>query len=120
MVTEAGRGNVIAVFQPHLYSRTRNFADEFAAALSLADKAVLLDVFGAREEPLPGVDGALIANKMTIPVTYEPHFTSVPARVREIAEPHDVILTIGAGSVTMLADEIVRELSGDNDEQAES
>ncbi|AYX82008.1 UDP-N-acetylmuramate--L-alanine ligase [Corynebacterium amycolatum] len=120
LVTEAGRGKVIAVFQPHLYSRTRNFADEFAAALSLADKAVLLDVFGAREEPLPGVDGALIANKMTIPVMYEPHFTSVPARVREIAEPHDVILTIGAGSVTMLADEIVRELSGDNDEQVES
>lgn len=110
LVTQAGKGEVVAVFQPHLYSRTRNFADEFAAALSLADKAVILDVYGAREEPLPGVDGGLLAGKVTIPVVYEPHFTSVPARVREIAAADDVILTIGAGSVTMLADEILGEL----------
>nr|WP_120492260.1 UDP-N-acetylmuramate--L-alanine ligase [Corynebacterium lactis] len=107
LVSQAGKGRVVAVFQPHLYSRTRNFADEFAAALSTADKAVILDVYGAREEPMPGVDGALIADKMTIPVTYEPHFTAVPERVKEIAAADDVILTIGAGSVTMLADEIL-------------
>ncbi|WP_255549630.1 UDP-N-acetylmuramate--L-alanine ligase [Corynebacterium sp. TAE3-ERU12] len=110
LVAEAGEGHVIAVFQPHLYSRTAAFADEFAAALDIADSAVVLDVFGAREEPMPGISGATIADKTTVPTVYEPHFTAVPARVREIAGPDDVILTIGAGSVTMLADEILGEL----------
>ena len=58
----------------------------------------------------PGVDGDLIARSVTVPTIFEPHFTSTPARVREVAGPDDVILTIGAGSVTMLADEILREL----------
>ena len=53
------RGHVIVVFQPHLYSRTQTFAAEFAAALDLADEVVVLDVYGAREEPLPGVSGAI-------------------------------------------------------------
>lgn len=110
LADEAGRGNVIAVFQPHLYSRTENFAAEFADALSTADRVVVLDVYGAREEPRPGVDGNLIASRVTCPVIYEPHFTTVPERVRELAGPDDVILTIGAGSVTMLADEILGEL----------
>ncbi|MBP2332251.1 MULTISPECIES: UDP-N-acetylmuramate--L-alanine ligase [Corynebacterium] len=110
LVDEAGCGNVVAVFQPHLYSRTKAFAGEFAEALSLADKVIVLDVFGAREEPEPGVDGDLIARSVTVPTIFEPHFTSTPARVREVAGPDDVILTIGAGSVTMLADEILREL----------
>lgn len=110
LVDEAGRGNVVAVFQPHLYSRTKAFSVEFAEALSLADRVIVLDVFGAREEPEPGVDGALIARDVTAPTIFEPHFTSTPQRVREVAGSHDVILTIGAGSVTMLADEILREL----------
>ena len=110
LVDEAGRGNVVAVFQPHLYSRTKAFAGEFAEALSLADNVIVLDVFGAREEPEPGVDGDLIARSVTVPTIFEPHFTSTPARVREVAGPDDVILTIGAGSVTMLAVEILREL----------
>lgn len=110
LVDEAGRGNVVAVFQPHLYSRTKAFATEFAEALSLADRVIVLDIFGAREDPMPGVDGSLIARDVTVPVAFEPHFTNAPARVREAAGPDDVILTIGAGSVTMLADEILREL----------
>lgn len=120
LVTETGRDDVIATSQPRPYSCTRNFADEFAVASSLAGRTVLFDIFGVREEPLPGVDGTLIANKMTIPVTYEPHFTSIPAHVREVAEPYDIILTVGAGSMMILADEIIRELSGDNDGQVES
>ncbi len=110
LVDEAGRGNVVAVFQPHLYSRTKAFHAEFAEALSLADRVIVLDVFGAREEPMAGVDGDLIARDVTAPAVFEPHFTSAPARVREVAGPGDVILTIGAGSVTMLADEILGEL----------
>ncbi|APT90957.1 UDP-N-acetylmuramate--alanine ligase [Corynebacterium sphenisci DSM 44792] len=110
LVDEAGSGKVIAVFQPHLYSRTRAFAGEFAEALSLADRVVVLDVFGAREQPIPGVDGGLIERAVRVPSVFEPHFTDAPARVREVAEPDDVVLTIGAGSVTMLADEILGAL----------
>src|SRR6185437_15086399 len=57
-----GSGRVIAVFQPHLYSRTRIFAAEFGAALGLADEAVVLDVYAAREDPEPGVTGRLVAD----------------------------------------------------------
>ena len=56
-----GAGRLVVVFQPHLYSRTRDFADAFGAALAQADLVVVLDVYGAREEPQPGVSGALIA-----------------------------------------------------------
>src|SRR5690606_8682195 len=62
------RGRVIVVFQPHLYSRTATFAAEFGAALDLADEVVVLDVFGAREDPLPGVNGALVAQSVGKPV----------------------------------------------------
>ena len=110
LVEDAGRGEVVAVFQPHLYSRTKAFSAEFAEALSLADKVVVLDVFGAREAPEPGVDGDLIARSVTVPVVYEPHFMSAPDRVREVAGPHDVVLAIGAGSVTMLAGDILEAL----------
>ena len=58
----AGKGRVIAVFQPHLYSRTRIFAAEFGAALGLADEALVLDVYAAREDPEPGVTGQLVAD----------------------------------------------------------
>src|SRR5580693_546982 len=55
-------GRVIAIFQPHLFSRTRIFAAEFGAALGLADEAVVLDVYAAREDPEPGVTGRLVAD----------------------------------------------------------
>lgn len=118
IVDDAKAGNVIAVFQPHLYSRTQNFSQEFAEALSLADKVIVLDVFGAREQPIPGVDGNLIAKDVTVPVIFEPHFASAPERVAEIAASRDVILTIGAGSVTMLADEILAELGSVKEDNA--
>ncbi|WP_018024617.1 UDP-N-acetylmuramate--L-alanine ligase [Corynebacterium ulceribovis] len=110
-VAQEGTGDVIAVFQPHLYSRTKAFANEFAQALSIADSVVVLDVYGAREEPMTGVTGELIAQNVTKPCRYEPDFFQVPARVREVAHPHDVVLTIGAGTVTMLAGEILDALS---------
>ena len=63
----SGDGRVIAVFQPHLYSRTRFFADEFGTALGLADEVIVLDVYGAREDPEPGVSGALVASRVPCP-----------------------------------------------------
>ncbi|KAB1502503.1 UDP-N-acetylmuramate--L-alanine ligase [Corynebacterium sp. 320] len=104
-------GRVVVAFQPHLYSRTINFAHEFAEALSLADQVVLLDIFGARENPVEGVDSRIIGEHVTSDWRFVPEFSAVPAAIAEIAQPGDMVLTVGAGTVTMLADEILRELA---------
>ena len=110
-VTEqAGGGHVIAVFQPHLYSRTATFAKEFGAALDGADRAVVLDVYAAREQPLPGVSGATVAEHVSVPVTYIADLSAVARAVAEMAGPGDVVVTMGAGDVTMLGPEIIAEL----------
>lgn len=106
-------GRLVVIFQPHLYSRTRLFAREFAEALSLADEVVVLDVFGAREEPEPGVTGALIADAVALPkdrVRYEPSFEKVAVLVADLVGDGDLVLTMGAGDVTMLGPEILAEL----------
>jgi UDP-N-acetylmuramate--alanine ligase len=105
-----GPGRAIVVFQPHLYSRTQAFASEFGQALDTADEVFVLDVYAAREQPLAGVSGATVAEAVTVPVTYVPDFSAVPARVAAAAEPGDVIVTMGAGDVTMLGREIVAAL----------
>ncbi|RSD10365.1 UDP-N-acetylmuramate--L-alanine ligase [Amycolatopsis eburnea] len=108
--TAAGSGRVVVVFQPHLYSRTKLFAKEFAAALSLADEVVVLDVYGAREEPEPGVTGALIADGVTVPVHYEPAFDVAAGLVAGLVRGGDLVVTMGAGDVTQLGPEILAEL----------
>lgn len=110
-------GRVIAVFQPHLYSRTRIFADEFGAALGLADHAVVLDVYAAREDPEPGVTGATIADR--VPggrVTYQPDRDAVPATVAALVKPGDVVLTMGAGDITGLGPIIVDSVRANAEE----
>jgi UDP-N-acetylmuramate--alanine ligase len=110
-VTEqGGGGRVIGVFQPHLYSRTATFAADFGAALDGADRAFVLDVYAAREQPMPGVSGATVAEHVSVPVTYVPDLSAVARTVAEVARPGDVIVTMGAGDVTMLGPEIVTEL----------
>ncbi|QTR06345.1 UDP-N-acetylmuramate--L-alanine ligase [Saccharothrix algeriensis] len=109
----ADGGRLVVVFQPHLYSRTRLFADEFGAALGLADEVVVLDVYGAREDPEPGVTGALVAGRVPLEegrVHYEPSFDRVPALVAGLVGDGDVVVTMGAGDVTMLGPEIIGEL----------
>ena len=110
VVAEGKGGRVIVCFQPHLYSRTREFASEFAAALSLSDECILLDIYGARETPVEGVTSRIIAEQMTVPVRLEPDFSAAPATVASVAKPGDLVLTMGAGSVTLLADEILDAL----------
>jgi UDP-N-acetylmuramate--alanine ligase len=95
---------VIAVFQPHLYSRTEFLHAEFAQALLEADVAVVTDVYGAREEPLPGVSGKLIVDsilgyKNNKPVAYLPRLGSIVDYLRRTAVPGDLVLTLGAGDV---------------------
>jgi UDP-N-acetylmuramate--alanine ligase len=112
-VDELGAGRVVAVFQPHLFSRTKFFAAEFGTALALADEVVVLDVFPAREDPIPGVTGELVANAITDgKVTYEPDGTRVAGRVAALAVPGDVIITMGAGDVTRLGPQILGLLAG--------
>lgn len=106
----AAGGRVIAVFQPHLYSRTRIFAAGFAAALSLADEALVLDVYAAREDPEPGVTGNLIAAAVPGGAHYLPDRGEVPAAVASLAKPGDLVLTMGAGDVTALGPLIVTAL----------
>ncbi len=106
----AGAGRVIVVFQPHLYSRTLSFAAEFGAALSLADDVVVLDVYAAREDPIAGVSGALVAEAVTAPVHFQPALSAAPAQVAALATPGDVVITMGAGDVTMLGPEILDRL----------
>ncbi|MDT7709430.1 MAG: UDP-N-acetylmuramate--alanine ligase [Pseudonocardiales bacterium] len=108
-----GPGRVVVAFQPHLYSRTRDFAADFGAALGLADEVVVLDVYAAREDPEPGVSGALVADAVTLPaehVHYVPRWSDVPAVVAGLARSGDLVITMGAGDITVLAPEILLEL----------
>ena len=108
-----GEGRLIAVFQPGTYSRTQTFAKEFADAMAIADIAVVMDIFPAREEPIPGVSGALIADQISLAperVIYEPSFSAIPSRIAAVAEPGDVILTMGIGNVYLLCPEILAEI----------
>jgi UDP-N-acetylmuramate--alanine ligase len=111
----AGSGRLIAVFQPGTYSRTQTFAREFATAMAIADIAVVLSIFPAREEPIPGITGATISDLIDLPperVIYEPSFTEAAARVAAVARPGDLILTMGIGDVYMLCGEILTILGG--------
>jgi UDP-N-acetylmuramate--alanine ligase len=110
-VTEqGGAGRSIVVFQPHLYSRTQTFAREFGQALDGADEVFVLDVYAAREQPMAGVSGATVAEHVSVPVTYVPDFSAVAERVAEAVNPGDVVVTMGAGDVTMLGREIIAAL----------
>jgi UDP-N-acetylmuramate--alanine ligase len=108
-----GGGRVIAVFQPHLFSRTRIFAADFAVALGLADRVAVLDVYAAREEPEPGVTGELITSKVPLPadhVAFCPQPSDAVAAVIGWARSGDLVLTIGAGDVTALGPQLLQAL----------
>jgi UDP-N-acetylmuramate--alanine ligase len=110
LLQQSGGGRCRVVFQPHLYSRTKAFAAEFGRALDTADEVFVLDVYGAREQPLAGVSGASVAEHVSVPVRYLPDFSAVAEEVAAAAGPGDVIVTMGAGDVTMLGPEIVTAL----------
>jgi len=105
----AGGGRVLVVFQPHRYSRTKVFINQFAQCLSVADKSWLLEVYAASEQPITGVSSANIAKLMTN-AKFEPNFISVTEAVASEAKPGDVIITLGAGDVSSLGPLILEEL----------
>jgi UDP-N-acetylmuramate--alanine ligase len=106
----AGNAGVHVLFQPHLFSRTREFAAEFADALSLADSVTVLDIYAAREDPVPGVTSALITERLHVPGGYEPDPAAAVAALAGRARPGDIILTVGAGDVTQYGPQIVQAL----------
>lgn len=106
----AGDGRVIVIFQPHRYSRTKAFAQEFARVLDLADRAIVLEIYAASEKPIAGVTSRLITDLMSHG-EYIPNFVEVTDSVVENAQPQDVIITLGAGDVSSLAPIIVDSLS---------
>lgn len=96
-----GKGRLITVFQPHLYSRTRLMAKEFAQALAASDEVVLLDIYAAREDPEPGVTGELIANAFPdhARIHYVPNWDEVAVTAARLANAGDFIVTMGCGDV---------------------
>ena len=123
LVDDAGTGRLVVVFQPHLYSRTRDFAAELGASLAAADVVVVMDVYAAREDPIPGVSGrlvvdAVLAARPDADVHYEPSWTRVATAVAGLVRPHDLLLTVGAGDVTMIGPEVLRALGDQRGGQA--
>ena len=107
----AGSGRVIAIFQPHRYSRTAMFVDQFAEVLELADHTYLLEIYAASEAAMPGVSSILIANAMkSESVTFEPSMIDVVSYAVSEAKPGDLIITLGAGDVNLLVPLILQTL----------
>ena len=106
----AGDGRLIVIFQPHRYSRTKAFSAQFAKALDMADRAIVLEVYAASEKPIAGVTSRFITDAMSHG-EYIPNFIEVTDSVIDSAEPQDVIITLGAGDVSSLAPIIVDGLS---------
>ena len=100
----------IVIFQPHLFSRTKDFAKKFAEVLAIADKCILTDIYPAREKPIEGVTSELIlkyANEMKVgDFEYVGKKRNAPDKVLEIAQPGDLIIVMGAGSITHIKNEI--------------
>ncbi|UNO39185.1 UDP-N-acetylmuramate--L-alanine ligase [Streptomyces sp. MST-110588] len=111
----AGPGRLIVAFQPSLFSSTQRFAAEFGAALGAADEVLVLDVSRAREKPVPGVSGALVADAVPLPagrVRYVPATSEVAPALAELALPDDLVLTMGSGDVTLVGPELLALLGG--------
>ncbi len=110
----AGEGRVVVAFQPHLVSRTRIFGIAMGEALGAADEVVVLDVYLAREDPDPEVTGALVAGAVPLPpeqVAYVASFEDVAAELVARARPGDLVLTLGAGTVTTIGPAVLKLLA---------
>jgi UDP-N-acetylmuramate--alanine ligase len=111
---QAGRERIVVVFQPHRFSRTRALADEFGQAFEGADQLLVTDIYPAGETPIPGVTAELIVGAARSHghrnVVYAGDLARAEALLREMVRPHDLVLTLGAGDITRLADRIVHAL----------
>ena len=101
----AGR-KVTGIFQPHLYTRTRDFAADFAASLSLLDELILLDIYPAREEPMPGVTSRIIFDAVTIPAKKLICKDELLDVVKDEVDNLEVVLMVGAGNIELLVEPV--------------
>jgi len=108
--------SVHVLFQPHRYTRTRDLMDDFARAFGHADTVEVLDIYAASEDPIPGIDGATLASRIAAHSTGQIAYSRSAAHAIEVlaarARPGDVILTLGAGSVSQLAPALLDALEG--------
>ncbi|HET9997953.1 MAG TPA: UDP-N-acetylmuramate--L-alanine ligase [Nocardioides sp.] len=112
----AGEGRLVVAFQPHLVSRTREFGAAMGAALGAADEVVVLDVYAARETPDPAVTGRLVADAVPLPadrVTLVAGLDEAAAELAARARDGDLVLTLGAGSVTTVGPQVLELLGAD-------
>lgn len=112
---ECGYERVCAVFQPHRYTRTEALASDFAEAFTDADHLVLMDVFSAGEQPIPGVSGKTVLEAVLLAfprarVAYLPHRADVPEYLSQILRSGDMLITMGAGDVTTIGPDVLRVL----------
>jgi UDP-N-acetylmuramate--alanine ligase len=110
-------GRLIAVFQPHRYSRTRKLYREFGEAFSSADAVLVTEVYGAGEMPQPGVNGKLVVDALCETrnhpdVYYIPQQDDIPRVLRDVSERGDVVLTLGAGDISRAGEELLDLLEG--------
>ncbi|MBE1492354.1 UDP-N-acetylmuramate--L-alanine ligase [Plantactinospora soyae] len=111
----AGDGRVVVVFQPYRVYRTRDLQTELAAALAIADEAVVLEVFGPGEVRAPGEGGAALTEAITLPAErkiFMPSWEDVPAEVARRARRGDVVVTMGAPPISLMGDDLLDALSG--------
>ncbi len=111
---QCGFSRVHVIFQPHRYTRTRDLMDEFTTAFTDADSLVILDIYAASEKPIEGITAEFLANRITgesnRPAIYAPSVPQAISAVAAAAQPGDMILTLGAGSVSQLGPLILDKL----------
>jgi UDP-N-acetylmuramate--alanine ligase len=112
----AGEGRLVVAFQPHLVSRTREFGPAMGAALGAADEVVVLDVYAARETPDPSVTGRVVADAVPLPagqIAFVAGLDEAAAELAARARDGDLVLTLGAGSVTDVGPQVLEILAAD-------
>jgi UDP-N-acetylmuramate--alanine ligase len=113
-VKSGWRNRVVCVFQPHLFSRTRDFYEDFGKAFLLADVLVVTDVYPAREEPIQGITGELIVNAAKQYGHKEAHYIqdkkNIPEYLKQITKSGDIVITMGAGDIWKFGEQFLREL----------
>ena len=110
---QCGFGRIHVIFQPHRYTRTRDLMDEFATAFADADSLFVLDIYAASEKPIEGITSAALTHRISKDhraAAYLPSFPEAIAAVCDLAQPGDMILTLGAGSVSQLGPMILEKL----------
>jgi UDP-N-acetylmuramate--alanine ligase len=118
---QCGFRRVHVIFQPHRFTRTRDLMDEFTTAFADADTVCLLDIYPASEKPIEGITAEALASRIAgagkLGVAYAPSFSDAVARVAALAQPGDMVLTLGAGSVSHLGGMILEKLEAKSSNQ---